>query len=192
MGTVASAPAAELPALLSETNGTTLDWVIGPEVMVSWPPIYPSLSPQTITTSQGYKNYKRIANQCITQAALAGTTRHKLKQKFFNTNPIAIPAWRAAASAQTAPTLAPSQPLMVAESLDDQVVLPNTTALYMKNACMAHSNLTTLWLTGVGHIQLAGVISPQVIGWISDRFAGLPSTNTCNRALPIEPAVYNL
>ncbi len=188
VGTVASAPAAELPALLSETNDTSLDWVIGPEVMRSWPPIYPGLSPQAITTAQGYNNYKRISNQCITQATLAGITRTKLKQKFFNTNPITVPAWRTAAQAQTAPTLAPGQPLMVAESLDDQVVLPNTTALYMHNACAANSRLTTLWLTGVGHIQLAGVISPQVIGWISDRFAGLLSADNCHRALPITPA----
>ncbi len=192
VGAVASAPAAELVPLLSETNGTSLDWVIGPEVLQSWPGIYPGLNVRSITTDKGYNNYQRIASQCITQAALAGTTRTKLKQKFFNTNLITNPAWRRAAQNQTAPAPQPGQPLMVAESLDDQVVLPNTTALYMHNACAGHSNLTTLWLSGVGHIQLAGVISPQVIGWIGDRFAGLPATNTCDQALPIEPAVYNL
>jgi hypothetical protein len=77
---------------------------------------------------------------------------------------------------------------MVAESLDDKVVLPDTTALYMQRACHAHSNLTSLWLTGVGHIQLASVISPQVIGWIGDRFAGLPAASTCSQQLPITPA----
>lgn len=187
-GTVASAPAAELPALLNETNDTSLDWVIGPEVMVSWPAIYSGLNPQTVTTTAGYQNYKRIGQQCITQATLAGITRTKLKQQFFNQNLIDNAAWRTAAQNQTAPVLPPSQPLMVAESLDDQVVLPNTTALYMKNACAANSDLTTLWLTGVGHIQLADVISPQVIGWIGDRFAGVPISSNCNRALPIVPA----
>lgn len=188
VGTVASAPAAELVALLNETYGTSLDWVIGPEVLTSWPTIYPNLNAQSVTTNAGYKNYKRIAGQCITQAALAGTTRAKLKQQFFNADLINDAAWRGAAQDQTAPILQPNQPLLVAESLTDQVVLPDTTALYMKNACAAHSNLTTLWLTDVGHIQLAGVISPQVIGWISDRFAGQPTAPTCNQALPITPA----
>jgi pimeloyl-ACP methyl ester carboxylesterase len=188
VGTVASAPAAELVPLLSETNGTTLDWVIGPEVLTSWPSIYPGLNARSVTTNQGYNNYQRIADQCVNQSTLGAITRTKFKQKFFNTNPVQVPAWRAAAGDQTAPVLQSGQPLMVAESLDDQVVLPNTTALYMKNACAAHSNLTTLWLTGVGHIQLAGVISPQVTGWIGDRFAGLPAANNCGRALPITPA----
>jgi pimeloyl-ACP methyl ester carboxylesterase len=188
VGTVASAPAAELVPLLSETNGTTLDWVIGPEVLQSWPAVYPNLNTRAVTTGKGYDNYRRIANQCITQATLGGLTRHKLGQKIFNTNLVHVPAWRAAAQSQTAPVLKPNQPLMVAESLDDQVVLPNTTALYMKNACSVHSDLTTLWLSGVGHIQLANVISPQVIGWIGDRFAGLPAGSDCGRALPITPA----
>lgn len=188
VGTVASAPAAELPALLHETYGTTLDWVIGPEVLTSWPPAYPGLSPQSVTTSNGYNNYRRIANQCVEQATLAGITRNKLKQQFFKTNPTNVPAWRAVAENQAAPTLQPNQPLMVAESLTDRVVLPNTTALYMQNACAAHSDLTTLWLTNVGHIQLSNVIAPQVIGWINDRFAGLPATNDCSRTLPITPA----
>lgn len=187
-GTVASAPAAELLPLLSETNGTALDWVIGPEVLRSWPAAYPGLNAQSVTTAKGYNNYQRIADQCVTQATLGGLTRTKLHQKIFNTNLAQAPAWRNAALDQTAPLLAPGQPLMVAESLDDQVVLPNTTALYMHNACAGHSNLTTLWLSGVGHIQLAGVISPQVIGWIGDRFAGLPATNDCGRALPLTPA----
>ncbi len=188
VGTVASAPAAELPALLNETYGSTLDWVIGPEVLSSWPEIYPSLNRQSVTTANGYKNYSRIANQCIEQATLGGLARNKLKQQFFKTNPINLPAWRSAAQNQTAPTLQPNQPLMVAESLTDQVVLPNTTALYMQHACAARSDLTTLWLTDVNHVQLANVIAPQVTDWISDHFAGLPSTNSCRQALPITPA----
>lgn len=188
VGTVASAPAAELVPLLNETAGTSIDWVIGPEVLTSWPTIYPNLNVQSITTSAGYNNYNRLANQCIGPATLAGITRTKLKQQFFQTKLVNSPPWRAAAQDQTAPVLPPSQPVMVAESLDDKVVLPDTTALYMQRVCQAHSNLTTLWLTGVGHIQLADVISPQVIGWISDRFAGLPAASSCNQQLPITPA----
>ena len=188
VGTVASAPAAELVALLNETSGTALDWVIGPEVLMSWPTVYPGLNPQTVTTANGNQNYKRLAGQCIAQATLAGITRTNLKQQFFNQDLIKNTSWRTAAQDQTAPILRPDQPLLVAESLTDQVVLPNTTALYMHNACAAHSDLTTLWLTDVNHMQLAGVISPQVINWISDRFAGLPAPNTCSQPLPITPA----
>ncbi len=184
-GTVASAPASELGALLNETNGTALDWVIGPEVLTSWPTVYPDLDPRAVTTDKGYKNYQKIAGQCVGNATLGGIARTKLKQRFFKTSLSQSPAWSAAAAGQTAPVLKPPQPLLVAESLTDKVVLPNTTALYIQRSCQAHANLRSLWLTDVTHVELSTVISPSVIAWINDRFAGLPNTSTCNQPLPI-------
>jgi Secretory lipase len=78
--------------------------------------------------------------------------------------------------------------LLVAESLTDQVVLPNTTALYIQRACAAGSDLTSLWLTNVGHIQLSTTIAPAVVNWLGDRFEGRPTAPTCNQPLPIAPA----
>lgn len=188
IATVASAPAAELQALLDEQYGTPIDWVIGPEAVVAWPANYPNLNTNDVLTSVGQKNYQKIANQCITSAALEGIVRNKLNQQFFSTNITNVAAWNSVVKAQAAPTLKPNQPLMVAESLTDQVVLPNTTALYIQNACKSGSNLTTLWLNNVGHIQLQSVISPAVINWIGDRFANKPTSPTCNQPLPISPA----
>jgi pimeloyl-ACP methyl ester carboxylesterase len=188
IGTVASAPAAELGPLLSETNGTAIDWVIGPEAMEAWPTAQPGLNVAEVTTAAGFNNYKRIANKCIESAALEGLVRTRLHQEFFKINLADSPSWAAMAKAQTAPILEPSQPLMIAESLTDQVVLPNTTALYIEQACKAKSNLTSLWLTDVGHIQLSSTIAPDVIGWIGDRFANRPTSSTCAQPLPITPA----
>lgn len=188
VGTAAAAPATELIALLGASSNNLLGWAIGPEVLAAWPSAYPNLDPRTITTNEGYKNYKRIANQCILQAVLGGQARNALNQEFFKTNVAKVPSWRSAAQDQTAPTLQPSQPLLVAESLTDQVIPPSTTALYMQRSCQAGSNLTTLWVNRVSHPELAEVVAPQVIGWIGDRFAGHPATNDCSRALPVTPA----
>ena len=188
VATVASAPAAELVPLLNETYDSSLAWVIGPEVLASWPAVYPGLAVGPITTSAGFDNYKRVAGQCISSAAVEALIRTANKQRFFKVNPVSVPQWRAVAQGQTAPVLSPSQPLMVAESLNDEVVLPNTTALYIQSACAAGSNLTSLWLADVGHVQLASTIAPSVINWLGDRFAGRPTTPTCNQPLPITPA----
>jgi hypothetical protein len=77
---------------------------------------------------------------------------------------------------------------MVAESLNDEVVLPNTTALYIERACAVGSDLTSLWLADVGHIQLAPTIAPSVINWLGDRFADRPTAPTCDQPSPISPA----
>ncbi len=188
VATVASAPAAELIPLLNETYHSTLSWVIGPEVLTSWPATYRGLPVRSILTGAGYDNYRRVAQQCITSAAVEGIIRTAIHQRFFNGNPVSSPRWEAVAQQQTAPVLTPSQPLLVAESLTDQVVLPNTTALYIQRACAAGSDLTSLWLTDVGHIQLSSTIAPDVVNWLGDRFAGRPTVPTCHQRLPIGAA----
>jgi hypothetical protein len=188
VATVASAPAAELIPLLNETYHSTLSWVIGPEVLTSWPATYRGLPVRSILTNAGYDNYRRVSQQCITSAAVEGVIRNAIRQRFFNGNPVSSPRWKAIAQEETAPVLSPSQPLLVAESLTDQVVLPNTTALYIKRACAAGSDLTSLWLTDVGHIQLSSTIAPDVVNWLGDRFAGRPTAPTCDQPLPIGPA----
>jgi hypothetical protein len=188
VGTVATAPAAELVPLMSETYGTTLDWVIGPYILSSWPTVYPNLDAKSITTANGYNNYRRIAEQCIEPAALGGLIRTKLNQQFFSVDVSKESQWRAAATNETAPLLAPSQPLLVSESLTDQVITPNTNALYIQKACQAKSNLTSLWLTDVTHSQLAEVTAPYVAAWLEDRFEGKPTAPTCGQQLPIAPA----
>jgi hypothetical protein len=188
VGSVASAPAAQLESLFSQQANTAAAWVIGPEVMMSWPDNYSGLNVDSILSKPGINNYEPIAKKCVKDAAIEGIVRDKLGQKFFNDSFFTDTAWQNVINQETAPVLKPSQPLLVAESLTDAVVLPNTTAQYIQRACNANSNLTSLWLTNVGHIQLQTVISPSVINWIGDRFVGKATSSTCNQPLPITPA----
>ena len=188
VGTVASAPAAELVPLLDEQYGTAADWVIGPLVAVSWPSADANLNAHNILTADGYSNYHKIANHCIVRATIAGVIRSVLGQKFFTTNLINVPAWRAMADAQSAPILAPTQPLFVIESKTDQVVLPNTTALYIQTACRNGSNLASLWLNNVAHQNIPAASSGNVVNWISDRFAHKQNVSSCAQPLPFVPA----
>ncbi len=188
VGSVASAPAAELESLLTQQIDTAVSWLIGPEVVISWPDNYDGLDYTQVLLKPGLNNYKAIAEACIEDAALGGIIRTKLGQKFFTPSLITLPNWKNIIAEQTAPVLKPSQPLMVAESLTDKVVLPNTTAQYIQRACNAGSDLTSLWLTNVSHIKLQTVISPSVINWLGDRFTGRSTAPTCNQPLPITPA----
>ena len=187
-GTVASAPAAELVPLLNEQYGTVADWVIGPLIATSWPAANTGLNAADIMTTTGRNNYQRIANLCIVRSTIIGLIRNVLGQKFFSTNPITIPAWRAMAQQQSAPILSPSQPLLVVESKTDQVVLPNTTALYIQTACRANSNLASLWLNNVAHQNIPAVSANSVISWISSRFAHTANSSSCSQPLPVAPA----
>jgi pimeloyl-ACP methyl ester carboxylesterase len=190
VGTAATAPAAQLESLFQQQYKSSASWVIGPYVIDTWPAFYTALDPGQVLTKQGINNYKSQAGKCAAGAALDGIIREKFGQQFFSDSFLTNPSWQQAIAQQTAPVLSPKQPLFVGESLTDQVVLPNTTAQYIQRACSSGSNLTSLWLTDVGHIQLQAVIAPAVLNWVSDRFTGNPTNPTCNQPLPLTPSSY--
>lgn len=187
-GTVASAPAAELLPLLNEQYGTVADWVIGPLIVTSWPAANPGLNADSVMTTAGRDNYKRIADHCIVRSTLGGLVRSVLGQKFFSANPATLPAWKSMASRQSAPLPAPDFPLLVVESKVDKVVLPDTTALYIQQSCRADPAVSTLWLDKVAHQDIPGKSADDVINWIDGRFAGQANASSCGQPLPVQPA----
>ena len=89
---------------------------------------------------------------------------------------------------QSAPIIKPVTPVYVIESKSDQVVLPNTTALYIQQSCSQGSNIDTLWLDNVAHQDIPKATSQQVITWLSQRFEKKQNISTCKDTLPIAPA----
>lgn len=83
----------------------------------------------------------------------------------------------------------PDEPLFVVQSLADQIVLPNTTALLAENACgAAEPALTMAWLGQVSHQDTAMTGGLLAVDWLADRLAGVPAGSTCGDPLPVEPA----
>lgn len=186
-GTVASAPAAEIVSMLQDQQNNIIDWVIGPEILTSWPSANPALSVNDLLTPIGKQAYQKVAAQCIDTAALGGMIRNNFNQTFFAVNPVDKPEWLAQAQAQTAPVLATNQPLLVSESTSDNVIPPQTTASYIQRACNGGSNVSSFWVANTAHMAIPEVISPTVITWLNDRFAGKPHVATCDQKLPVQP-----
>ena len=184
----AAAPASELVALVAEQWNSTVGWAIGPEVLVAWPATYPELSADQVVSRAGLSSYKRLAEDCIFEAAVKGLVREGLGQTVFGVDPATVPAWRAAAERNSARPLAPGLPVLVAQGLKDGVVLPDTTALYVQTSCTAGSDLAVLWMGDTGHLAAAKVSGPAVTTWLQQRFAGVAATSTCDTSLPVAPA----
>lgn len=188
VATAAAAPAAELATLFSEQYQSVVGWVIGPEVLVAWPGVYPDLPIDDVISSSGQKRYESMANDCLAKGGDEALIRKELGQDFFQNNPVTFPAWYSASTSETPAVLSPDQPLLIAQGLDDQVVLPNTTMIYVNRSCDAGSNLTTMWFGGIGHEVAAKVSGPTVTMWLDDRFSGKPTSPTCGQILPVQPA----
>lgn len=188
VGTVAAAPAAEIIPILDESENTPIDWIIGPEILVSWPAFNPDLKASDVVSTIGQKHYKTLADKCIGQAAIDGLIRTDLKEQFFAVNPIDRPDWRAEAEKETAPILKPSQPLLVVESTTDEVIPPSTTEQYITQACQAGSPLNSLWIGDTSHPKIAEVAGPQITTWLYDQFAGNTWPSNCGSQQPNIPA----
>lgn len=196
VGTAAAAPASELTALTDQSWNQPVGWVIGPEVLKSFPAVYPELSVTDVTSEVGLQTYEDVSEKCIASAGVIGLVRTEFGQNLFSSNPTKTnPQWAAAFEAETAPALPKSMPAMVIESVSDGVVLPNTIALQQEKWCAAGSNLTVNWLgplnnSGFDSHQLEGPVGGEIAAtWIYQRFAGIPAEPNCNVPPPVAPYV---
>lgn len=185
----AAAPAAELIALFSEQYDNSVAWAIGPDASVSWPLVYSDLPLQSVLSKNGLKDYQKLAYGCVMKEIGDIEIKSVFKEKFFEVNPMNNIAWYQAANDQTPPITKINVPIYIAQGLDDTVVLPNTTALFIKNACNANKNITVNWLGDITHTKVAVVAGPAVTDWIQDRFNNVPATNTCSQVSPVTSAI---
>jgi pimeloyl-ACP methyl ester carboxylesterase len=184
----AAAPAAELSDIIDAQWQTAVGWVIGPEVVTSWPVYYPNLSVNGFVSQRGQTNTERLANECIVPAALEGYLRTDFGQHYFEVKPTTNSSWAAAAKEQTPAPLPADMPVFVAQSIADTVVLAWPNAVLQKTWCAAGSDLTMAWLGVVSHQDTAMTVGPEAVAWIDDRFHDRPTARTCNVPPPVAPA----
>lgn len=186
VGVVAAAPAVELNSLFSTQYDKPLVWAIAPEIYVSWMDKY-NLPLDVIDSGMTAKKNEQIANLCIATAGAKAIFKSKLGEKYFINNPTQNKAWYDAFESET-PKPVLKIPIMVMQGLTDTVVLPETTALFVKKSCSAGSNLSSFWYKNVGHVELPNVTSDDSVDWISNRFDGNVATSNCSIPTPVTPS----
>jgi pimeloyl-ACP methyl ester carboxylesterase len=181
----AAAPAAELELITGKQWNTAVGWVIGPEVAVSWPLVYPGLPVEPALSRAGWDNYQRLAAECIKPAALEGLVRAEFGQTFFANSPLDNPQWAKALRDQT-PSPITDVPVLVAQGTADTVVLPWPNAVLEERWCAAGSNLTSVWLGKINHMSIANNVGPQVVSFFDQAFGSQEIRSTCGQPIPVK------
>lgn len=187
VGVAAAAPALDLPQIASAQWDTTVGWVIGSDLIESWPTYYPDLPVDSILTTSGADAQARLAAECISQSGLEAEVREAFGEAFFTVDPNDVPEWSAALADQTPRPLPADMPVFIAQGTADQVVLPWPNAIVQEQWCAAGSTVDVLWMGGVNHQDAAKVSGPATVEWIADRFAGRPPARTCDVPPPVPP-----
>jgi alpha-beta hydrolase superfamily lysophospholipase len=189
VGVAAAAPALELRDIMGAQWNTLVGWVIGSDVVESWPQYYPDLPVNEVLTPVGQDIDARLASDCITQAGQTALVRKTLGQDFFAVDPTSVPAWAAAADDQTPAPLPAEMPVLIAQGTADTVVLPWPNAIVQEAWCAAGSSISMLWMGGVSHTAAATTAGPSAVAWLNDRFAGRPAPRTCDTPPPVAAQV---
>jgi hypothetical protein len=185
LGVAAAAPALELPDIMGAQWDNVVGWVIGPDVIESWPRYYPKLTTTGLLTPEAQDSWHRLATECIKESGLEGQLRQTLGQDFFAVDPLTLPPWADAAQDQTPPPLPADMPAFIAQGTADTVVLPWPNAIVQEEWCSAGSSLSMLWMGGINHFPAATTAGPMAVAWIADRFAGRPAPRTCDVPPPV-------
>lgn len=197
LGVTVTEPALQLKPLLSEQWDSTIAWALGPDVLVSWPNVYPDLNPNDVLTEHGQGVYRELAYECLLDAGLSGAIQSKLGYQLFSKNPLEAPGWTKALEEQTPKPLPASMPFMLTQAIPDGVVLANTNALTYKTWCEAGSTLQMNWLGQLATGSLAPETThedalmagwPLETTWIQERFDGRPPPSNCGLVPPVKAA----
>ena len=106
LGVAAAAPALELGDIMGAQWDTLVGWVIGSDVVESWPQYYPDLPVDEVLTPIGQDIDARLASDCIQEAGQEALVRKTLGQDFFSADPTSVPAWAEAAARPDSPAAA--------------------------------------------------------------------------------------
>jgi len=189
VGVAGAAPAAELVPLVALQWNQFVAWVIGSEVIELWPKFYPALTAAQVATPVAQQNAARLGSICITadQSAVLAAFGSYLLQPFFQVDPTTVPRWRAKLAANT-PTFVRAVPTFVAQGLQDDVVLPATTARLERDWCDRGGKVTVVWYPEATHFSIPTVSADRTVTWLTERFAGKRAGDTCAGTPPVTPA----
>ena len=184
-----AAPAAELGALFSQQYDRPVAWGDGPSVAATWPLVHQDLALEGVLSTAALKDYDELAHGCLLQEIGQLLIKKTFNEQFFVMDPLTDPKWAAAVRQEQIDPARIDVPIFVVQSLTDNVVLPNTTALLAKHACaLPDSSMTVSWLDMVTHEDTAVMGGMLAIDWLQDRFDGVDATSNCDQPLPLQPA----
>ncbi len=189
VGAAAAAPSADLPLIMDEQWASGVGWAVGAEVTNSWPFAYPTIDIDAVLSSAGGRWSDAVADACLGEGLpippLLGLVAAGLGVPYYDGNPLRHQPLADAAAAETPPPLRGDLPLLIAQGTADSVVPPSTNALLAESWCAAGTDLTMLWLGGVGHIESLAVSAPTIVPWLRARFDDDAVPNNCGGAPPV-------
>jgi acetyl esterase/lipase len=180
VGVAALSPATRLADNLEAVEGTEPGNVLSIFAVESWTAYYPDIPDGTLT-DDARRPAARLADACINQPSrlrivVAGLV---LPDEVLAIDPADDPVWTARLDENTPDPTGVTAPLLVAQGLADQIIVPGVTTTWVSARCDAGA--PTDWLTypDVNHPAVVGPGGTDALSWTLARFDGEASPGSC-------------
>jgi alpha-beta hydrolase superfamily lysophospholipase len=196
-GVAAIAPATDLPALIEANQHSVVGRIMSSFLLRAYSDNYADVHAEDYTSGRRHRAANDMAGRCLAgrSALLSVLTAMTSGDTLFDQSP------RSGALglrlAQNVPQQPVPMPLLIAQGLSDDLVLPDIQARYVHSRCEAGQVFDYRRYVGEDHLSIVAPASPltdALVYWTSARFSGEPAAAQCveqtyssgNRAQPTQ------
>jgi pimeloyl-ACP methyl ester carboxylesterase len=179
-GIAALAPATEVGALVEAAQHTPVGKIMSAFVMTAYSQTYSDVSFDEYVGPVA--RARAMASRCLSGpgALVSVLTALTMERDFF----VSAPAQGRLGERfkENVPTGSITAPLLIAQGLSDDLVLPAVQERFVRERCAAGQNLEYRTYPGRDHVSVVAPDSPlteDLVRWTRDRFSGAPTEGGC-------------
>jgi pimeloyl-ACP methyl ester carboxylesterase len=185
VGIAALAPASDLKALVEKVRDTLEGRVLGAYILSAYSDIYPDVSFDHYVRPAARVLVREAADRCldIPEAIPSVVTAVLSRQPIYAVTPLGGALGRRLA--ENTPTGPIKVPLLIAQGLDDHLVLPSVQRSYVNRLCHSGQSVDYQTYRSRDHLSLiwpGSRLIPNLLAWTQARFAARPQESGCSVA----------
>lgn len=182
-GVAAFAPASDLRALVDQVHRTVIGRIMASFLLRAYSETYPDV--QFKTYAGGWRQIVAwdIAGRCLERPKALFSVAEALIAAggIFSISPTSGPLGERLA--QNTPDRRLPQPVLIAQGMADDLVLPGIQSRFVSRWCSEGQTIEFLRYRGLDHLSVVAPdspLTPDLIQWTQDRLAGVPPAAGCH------------
>jgi acetyl esterase/lipase len=179
VGTVAIAPATELPLIASALKNGPYQGYLA-MAAGGLHAAYPDADLHQILTDEAIGRLGILETACT--AAVWKAFRSLPYDRFAKADPTSVPAWKALLEENDPGHVKLSSPLFIVHGEADEQIPTVASAALFNRLCRLGQVAERKTYPGADHVGVAEAALDDLVRWTAERFAGKPATNGCSGA----------
>jgi alpha-beta hydrolase superfamily lysophospholipase len=181
-GVAAIAPASDLRPLIDTVHHTPIGRIMSSFVLRAYSESYPDVALDGYVPMRARLLVRDMANRCLAgrKALFSVLEAFMVGDTIFGASPTSGALGERLA--QNTPDRPLRQPVLIAQGLADDLVLPHIQSEFVRRRCDAGQILEFRTYAGRDHLSVAAPdspLTPDLVRWTQDRIAGLPPPISC-------------